>query len=402
VRYRLGKIYLLSAILVVFTLPCHGAFLTAEVAYSGGRVEIIRSEGNKREMLSQYHKCGQNDKIITHSKSVVVLLYKDGTKLYLGENSKVLINSSETTEFGNANKLLTLYHGTAFLSLYKSLENYEGHHGCIYTPVFSAVSKEGGMFTKVDKAGINAEAYVIAGTLHVRGLSRDESYLKEGTFITGDSIGKLSQVKEFDEDEFILDHSWLGSKFLTKEFDRGQLMRKRKMDVIAGKTQGKVIVMKLEFKNNKFSWDVGSFISLMAAEQFQKVSYREVAYHGQDEEDPITYSQQHGADRLIMGKIKSFDISKKSVLSSDSTKYVLLWKVSLWLDMRVYDPGQNSVIKNELIRIEKVAQFTLENDIRWFYQYSPEDKRSLANQKFIAGIFEDLEAGLYKFGKSAL
>ncbi|MFC1583964.1 FecR domain-containing protein [Fibrobacterota bacterium] len=382
-----------------------GEFLKPRVKEVSGRVEIFESKSMEWRMVRDGEFCGNNDKINVHKGGHLILSYPDGSEIILREATKILLNSSKKTLHGNANKIITVFQGAVYFMARKPFHDYEGHLNRIYSPTAVFSTKSGSFLVELDDDSENSRIFILRGTLEIRNIKgAGNIYLKEGWQIKTDSTGQLTEPEELMDDEFIAEFAWLDKETIEEELLLGRLVRKREQDVISGKSKGKIILMNLDYRDKEHrNWDIDNFVTRFIAEQFSRVTHREVVIAGMAGKDnPVAFGLAQEADRVVTGKINAFRLTNKAVLSDDETKYELDLAFKLNVLIQIIDPLTEEVVKQVVFSGEWTGKRSPENDLQKITKQPLDDENRIIQKSLLGKVLNSFKSNLKKFGRSAL
>ncbi|MBD3419978.1 MAG: hypothetical protein GF398_07675 [Chitinivibrionales bacterium] len=291
-----------------------------------GKVEMRKAGHEKWIIIGTGARLYNNDIVRALKNSHARIHWNDGRKLYLHQNTQILVNTFENEKRKTITQHITVFKGAVFF-LVKSIlpqQIVRGHDTKVYTPT-AVVAVRGTSFeVKVNEADGLSSVAVINGTVLVRNILKNISSFLSAGFKTQVAVNTDPILpKAILDKEINYLKTWVPSGIVDTEMKEQKKKARRDYTVITGKTTNKLIVMPL-MNNSHYegTWDVGKELAGEIVQRIPKVvNGFKTEIPAKPQADPLIYGVKEHAKYVLTGTIENFEINNLAKISTAADEY---------------------------------------------------------------------------------
>ena len=308
-----------------------------------GKAEVQRAGQQKWVLIGKEGKLFNNDIIRVLDKSVVRLIWQNGSIIYVNSNSQLLINLHQDTINNIFTNYATVFFGAVYFIVKKTLprEVFTRQETKVYTPTAILAIRGTSFSVNVDKKSGFTQVGIINGTVLVKNILKTQSLFLSAGYQTKVAMNADPLIPEpFLKKEINLLKTWVPPEVIIKEMNLQIAQAKSDYATITGKLEEKIVVV--PFGNNsiyKGKWPIGKKIAAMLAENIRlknRVDCNTIS-PPEAETDPLKIGLKENARFVITGEIERFEIIRRAEITAAADKYQELSIAKICLRIHLID-----------------------------------------------------------------
>jgi hypothetical protein len=314
-----------------------------------GKAEIQRAGQQRWVLASQGARLENNDMIRVLAGSLAKLIWADGSRMYVHQNSQALINIHNDTATNFLTKHTTVFFGAVFFVIKKTLPRAitSRFDTKVYTPT-AVLSIRGTSFeVSVDRANGATDVSVLNGTVLAGNILKNESIFLTAGFKTSIGLNEdPAPPTTMLEKQIDSLKTWLPPAIIEEEMNTQIAQTRKDHYTITGKLEDKLLIIPFANASSyQGDWNIETRLpSFIAGKLRSSMNGATVVTSASDSLDIVAAGEDANARFVLSGTIESFDIVQRAEINAAVDRYREYYVALVGMQLSLVDIAQRKQV----------------------------------------------------------
>jgi hypothetical protein len=298
-----------------------------------------------------------NDLFRTGDSCVARLTWFGDNAVYIHPGTQMLVHRKDNGKKEGSLRHFSVMYGALFFLIRSVVGEDEDAATKVYTPT-SVVGIRGTSFSvRVDTADSSTSIRVLNGTVST--MTPDSTRMRTvrpGYTVRYRGAPPYVRTRALKERELDSLRTWVPSSVVDAQIARQEALARKEYDIITQQAQKTALVVPfVDSSGYDGSWPISSvcarIIATLSDESLRRITF---TYMQDEKGPPMEQARAYGADYLVQGIIREFEVSQYAGVNAAADRYHERRIASMGVLVRIYDVNEGTRLGSEYFSHEVV------------------------------------------------